>query len=166
MMNDKDKLEAAAEILGVKVDSLRTFSRSTQQLMEQLVDTQDLGTSYERLKEVWQSEIINRDLIDVAKISGMSMQLLKALPYSVKAELIFSLAADQNVQELHNIVNSYMATAALSDIALLLHIEMGQLKALPYDVQTQLCGMFEMEYGITEDTELIAELREAVEKAG
>lgn len=166
MMNDKDKLEAAAEILGVKVDSLRTFSRSTQQLMEQLVDTQDLGTSYERLKEVWQSEIINRDLIDVAKISGMSMQLLKALPYSVKAELIFSLAADQNVQELHNIVNSYLATAALSDIALLLHIEMGQLKALPYDVQTQLCGMFEMEYGITEDTELIAELREAVEKAG
>lgn len=165
-MNDKDKLEAAAEILGVKVDSLRTFSRSTQQLMEQLVDTQDLGTSYERLKEVWQSEIINRDLIDVAKISGMSMQLLKALPYSVKAELIFSLAADQNVQELHNIVNSYLATAALSDIALLLHIEMGQLKALPYDVQTQLCGMFEMEYGITEDTELIAELREAVEKAG
>lgn len=165
-MNDKDKLEVAAEILGVKVDSLRNFSKATQELMEQQVDTQDLGASYEELKEIWQTEVLNRDLIDVAKFSGMSIQLLKALPNSVKADLIFSLASEQSVQELHNIVNCYLDTAALPDIAVMLRMEIDQLRALPYEVQKQLCGMFEMEYGITEDNELVSELREVMAQAG
>ncbi len=165
-MNDKDKLEVAAEILGVKADSLRNFSKATQELMEQQVDTQDLGASYEELKEIWQTEVLNRDLIDVAKFSGMSIQLLKALPNSVKADLIFSLASEQSVQELHNIVNRYLDTAALPDIAVMLRVEIDQLRALPYQVQKHLCGMFEMEYGITEDNELVSELREVMAQVG
>lgn len=92
---NKKVLAKAAEILGTTTDALEKFPVEIQREMVAIAD-EPIESAFEHLQAVWQQAFLNQSMEDVSRVSGISMQTLKALPEDTKISLMYALAADPN----------------------------------------------------------------------
>ncbi len=62
----------------------------------------------------------------------------------------------------YTFIQTELAISSLPDVAKFLDVPLSELETLPTSVQDQLCGMYSVEHGITDDAELRASLLKLV----
>lgn len=159
----KEALKKAAEMLQTSVEDLSRYPEDVQQQMIEAAK-EPTDDTFEALQQIWQDAFLNSEMQEVSRVSGVSMQTIHALPTSVKVQLTYLLAENPNDSvALNRCITDYIATAALSDIAMLLNQPLSEMQTLPADRQRELCGAFDMLYGTYEQADLIVELRDMYE---
>lgn len=160
---NQNALAKAADILGTTSDALTRFPIETQRQLIALAD-EPIESAFEQMQAIWQQAFLNQSMEDVSRVSGISMQTLKALPEDTKISLMYALAANPNdVMGLNQIVFDAVSIAALPDIAMLLKQPLQQLLALPQEKQQAICGCFDMLYGTIADEDLAKEILTTLE---
>ena len=164
-MNNKN-LETVAKLLGVSYDSLTQFPVDVQNSMTTVMEMFDIQTeddasaAFDELHEIWKKAVINADIAEIAQNTGILSGAIQNLPERIKAQIIFEYYMTDDGSKVYEMIQTALATVDLPDVAELLGKPVSELEQLPVSIQTQLCGMYSMEHGITEDTELIESLNE------
>ncbi len=167
-MNNKN-LETAAQLLGVSYDSLTQFPEDVQNSMTAVIEMFDIQTeedasaALDELMNIWQTAVMDREIAEIAKVTGILPAAIKKLPEQTQQRIIYEYGMTEDAEEVYKTVQNALATVDLPDVAALLGKPVSDLAQLPVSIQTQLCGMYSMERGITEDEELISSLNEILQ---
>lgn len=150
-----EALNAAAAMLQTTADDLARFPENVQAAMADAASRQ----AFDELNELWQTGYLDEEMLEVSRVSGVSMQTLSGLPNDAKVQLAYLLAQkpDDSVS-LNRCITDYLSVAAIPDIAALLKKPVQELRALPISRQKELCGAFDMLYDTIPASELAAEL--------
>ena len=169
-MNNKN-LETAAQLLGVSYDSLTQFPEDVQNSMTAVIEMFDIQTeedasaALDELMNIWQTAVMDREIAEIAKVTGILPAAIKKLPEQTQQRIIYEYGMNEDTAETYKTVQTALATIDLPDVAELLGKPVSELERLPITVQTQLCGVYSMERGISEDEELIESLNELLQLA-
>lgn len=169
-MSNKN-LETAAKLLGVSSESLIHFPEDIQNSMAAVIGKSDIKTeedtsiALDELMNIWNKAVIAREIAEIAKVTGILPAAIKKLPEQTQQRIIYEYGMNEDAAETYKTVQNALATIDLPDVAELLSKSVSELEQLPLLVQTQLCGTYSMERGLSEDEELIELLNELIQLA-
>lgn len=170
-MSVNENLYKASKLLGVSYGSLQRFPDNVQNSMTALIDVidvktqEDAATAFDELQGLWLSAIIDDSISEISKVSGISYDTLKILPEQTKQQIIYEYTMDNNIAAVYRITQAALSVIDLKNVSKLLDIPLYELEKLPVSIQEELCGIYSMEYEITEDKELVSSMKTILQSA-
>ena len=166
-------LEKAAAILETSVETLNSFPNDiTEEMlcaMEMADTTSDSECKqlYDILKSLWVKGINYNDMKRISDSTGIDLAMLLSLDEQAQLMIDFEYTASGNDAKVaYKCFHDALQVSELPDVAKLIGAEVDKLKALPREVQEQLCGAYAMEYDENGDNaELIKELGDMLKAA-
>ena len=148
-----DYIKETAEILGVSADSIKAMPDEIHSGIQAIFDTievrndEDRNQFYEALDRLWIKGSVYLELKEIAENTGISYTALRSLDYDAQQEIVFEYMADMNNYEnIHRLVNKFLAVSDIEKVAKLLEISVDELHKLPFGIREKICGHYALEY--------------------
>lgn len=164
-----NKLRSAAKLMGLPFESLAELPEDTKDSMITVMNMFDIDSENDaadalaELRNIWKAAIRTKDITEIAAKTGILPGTLRGLSSSVQDRIIFEYYINGgDAASVYTFIQTELAISSLPDVAKFLDKEVSDLEALSTSVQEQLCGMYSVEHGITDDEELRESLMKLV----
>lgn len=171
-MKINENLIKAAKLLGVPYPALLRYPEDTQNSMTALIDVFDIeneddaAEAYEELQALWLMAVIAKDMTEIAAATGIAVSTLNSLPIQTRKQMVYEFTLDNtDIANIYGILNAALSIRELPEISVLLRRSLAELESLEEETQKALCGVYCMEYGMTDDAELVSSLENILKTA-
>lgn len=161
------ELKEAARLLGISEESLLDFSQETLNemrvimLIYDLTDEKMVMKAYDKLDKLWQKEVLQDAMKDVATVIGFDYdyETLCSLDEQTQSHLMYAYLNDKSdVPAMYEIARKGVIKMELVHVADLTDIPLEQLQSLPEQQQENIYGTYLFHYGTAKDEENLQKL--------
>lgn len=169
-----EKLSSCAKLLGVSLDSINSCPEEIKNEMLAVIELvgadseENASIARDELNKIWIKAVVEKGISEIAKLTGIDITALSALPYSAKTQLYYEYILDSSdIKAIYSIAQSALSILEIDKVATLINSPVQMLQELPLEVQEQLCGMYAMEISDdeAENSTLAESLTEIVRNA-
>ena len=171
-------IKTAAEILGVDEETFDGFPKNiTDSIiaaieMAEPDDEEKCALLHETLYDLWTEGCAYSDMKNIADETGADLDTLLSFDRQTQMNISFEYlsafadsGAESAVKSVYDNIHRALQVRNIPDVADLLGKTAAELKKLPYEIQSQMCGAYLMEYEENGDnTQLKIELEKMLEE--
>jgi len=150
----ENNLENAARLIGASVHEMKRFPENIRISISSVIsDLDKYGDSYKpeafaKVNEYWVKGNIECSMTTISAVTGIPEETIRNLPEHIKKQLYYEYSMDHSDTEtFYATIQNCLSVSELGNIAELLDIPLSRLEKLPKDIQTELSGIYAMEYG-------------------